>query len=339
MIRTCSAILLVLGFLASVSRPLAAQREQEVPSLGSLSTSTIYEQVADSVVRICGVMCGSGVILDVSDNQGTIATNAHVLEGADTAQVMLSDGTVHQVQGALAIDAAVDIMLITIEAPDLQAVRLGNFEALAIGQEIVAVGSPAGLLNTVSESIISGCRTLSSVNSRSQFATDRLQIDGGTAPGSSGGGVFNRAGELIGLAVEGGATTDTADIDFIVPLPFIQWLYENRSVQPISIAQARRLQDLYSTGLRIVETFDATGDAASSLADAAEQARNAVELYFRDPRFDSVLTTQVKLLRGVAEISSNAQELQREALLDWVPQPLQPGSLCANFAAKSSQEP
>ena len=334
------ALVLVLGLLVVVA-PLEAQRDPDAPALAPLPTSAIYEQVSDSVVRICGhgegdTNCGSGVIIDVQNNRGTIATNAHVLDGADAAQVTLSTGEVHEVRGSLAMHAAIDIMLITIAAPDLKAASLSDSGSIAIGQEVVVVSSPDGYLNTVSESIVAGCRTYPSVNSEFQFVTDRYQIDGGTSPGSSGGGVFNRAGALVGLAVEG--DEDAPELDFVVPSPFVKWLYDNQSDRPISIPQARRLQDLYRAAVQIMRTLDAMGTVARNQAELAEQALNAVELNFRDPEFDEILTHEIDLLRRVGGLSDQARELQREALDNWVPQLVQPGAVCASLSPRSAHE-
>ncbi len=337
------ALVLVSGLLLlAMVVPLEAQLDLDTPPLGPLSTSEIYQRVSDSVVRICpdsnvvGVGCGSGVIIDVKGDKGTIATNAHVMDGADAAHIVLSNGKTHSVEGALAMHAAIDIMLITITAPDLKAASLSDFGPLAIGQEVVVVSSPSGYLNTVSESIVAGCRTYASVNSGFEFVTDRYQIDGGTSPGSSGGGVFDRAGALVGLAVEG--VPDTPELDFVVPSPFVKWLYDNQSDRPISVPQARRLQDLYKAALQIMRTLNAMGNAASSQAESAELALRAVELNFRDPEFDRILNHEIDLLRRVAALSTSARDLQGDALNSWVPQLVQPGAICAGLSQGPAQE-
>ena len=138
---------------------------------------------------------GSGFILDAN---GTILTNAHVIEGADEVTVTLKDG--RELRGeVLGEDPLTDVAVIKVEASELPTVSIGNSDSLRSGEWAIAIGNPLGLDNTVTAGIISATGRSSSQirvpDQRVQF----IQTDAAINPGNSGGPLLNEAGEVIGV--------------------------------------------------------------------------------------------------------------------------------------------
>jgi len=138
---------------------------------------------------------GSGFIL--SEN-GTIVTNAHVVEGADEVTVTFRDG--QELRGeVIGEDSLTDVAVIKVDTNNLPTVALGNSDALRPGQWAIAIGNPLGLDNTVTAGIISATgRTSAQIkvpDKRVQF----IQTDAAINPGNSGGPLLNEFGEVIGV--------------------------------------------------------------------------------------------------------------------------------------------
>ena len=138
---------------------------------------------------------GSGFILDAN---GTILTNAHVVEGADEVSVTLKDG--RELRGeVVGEDSLTDVAVIKVDATNLPIVNIGNSDALRPGEWAIAIGNPLGLDNTVTAGIISATgRTSAQIrvpDKRVQF----IQTDAAINPGNSGGPLLNERGEVIGV--------------------------------------------------------------------------------------------------------------------------------------------
>ena len=138
---------------------------------------------------------GSGFILDAN---GTIVTNAHVVEGADVVTVTFKDG--REMRGeVVGEDPLTDVAVIKVEASSLPVVPVGNSDALRPGEWAIAIGNPLGLDNTVTAGIISATgRTSAQIrvpDKRVQF----IQTDAAINPGNSGGPLLNDRGEVIGV--------------------------------------------------------------------------------------------------------------------------------------------
>ncbi|MEH6391626.1 MAG: Do family serine endopeptidase [Sulfitobacter sp.] len=159
---------------------------------------------------------GSGFIIS---KDGQIVTNNHVVEGADSVKVKLSDGRTFDAT-VVGSDRMTDIALLKIEADvDLPTVKFGSSDAMRVGDEVVAMGNPFGLGGTVTTGIISA----KSRNINSGPYDDFIQTDAAINRGNSGGPLFNNAGEVIGvntaiLSPGGGSV----GIGFSVPSDLVQ---------------------------------------------------------------------------------------------------------------------
>ena len=158
---------------------------------------------------------GSGFVIDPS---GLIVTNAHVVEGAESIQVRLSDG--RRFAGNLVgHDTRVDLALIKIQnATNLTVLPLGDSNRLRVGELVLALGHPFGLDQTVSFGIVS--RKGAPLDVAVQ-GFDFIQTDAAINPGNSGGPLVNVAGEVIGV---NSMVAKNGTIGFAIPASLVQML-------------------------------------------------------------------------------------------------------------------
>jgi len=136
---------------------------------------------------------GSGVVVDA--DRGYILTNNHVVENAEQITVSLNDGR-HLTAKRIGVDPTTDIAVVQVAADHLTGVRLGDSDALKVGDYVVAVGNPFGLGQTVTFGIVSALgRTGLGIEGYEDF----IQTDASINPGNSGGGLVNLNGELVGI--------------------------------------------------------------------------------------------------------------------------------------------
>jgi Do/DeqQ family serine protease len=136
---------------------------------------------------------GSGVIVDPS---GFIVTNYHVIGNADEVRVAMADGREFS-STILLKDESLDLAVLKIEAPDaFPSVRLGDSDALEVGDLVLAIGNPFGVGQTTTSGIVSAlARTHVGVNDFGFF----IQTDAAINPGNSGGALINMGGDVIGI--------------------------------------------------------------------------------------------------------------------------------------------
>jgi len=134
---------------------------------------------------------GSGFIIDDS---GYVVTNNHVVEGADTVSVRLSDDRQFDAE-VIGYDEKTDLALLKIDADHLTVSTLGDSDATRVGDWVVAIGNPFGLGGSATVGIVSARGR----DIRSGPYDDYMQIDAPINRGNSGGPVFNTAGEVVGV--------------------------------------------------------------------------------------------------------------------------------------------
>ena len=188
---------------------------------------TVYEHASPAVVRITGQSInpyrqtdrvtrrlGSGFLFDAS---GLILTNSHVVFGLQTMLVTLDDGTTERAR-LVGADPIYDLAVIQIQRPkggSLPMLRFADSDQVRPGDEVVAIGNPLGLDQTVTRGIVSGVnRTLPDAPMLSMEAL--IQTDAAINPGNSGGPLLNRCGEVIG--VNTAIASDAQNIGFAVPI-------------------------------------------------------------------------------------------------------------------------
>jgi len=139
---------------------------------------------------------GSGVIVDAKN--GYVLTNWHVVVGAETVQVVLSDGRKFKTEW-VRTDRATDLAVLKIEADGLIEAPLGDSDKIEVGDWVLAIGSPKGLTQTVTAGIISAKGRRTRLGARSDMYEDSLQTDAAINRGNSGGPLVNMRGEVIGV--------------------------------------------------------------------------------------------------------------------------------------------
>lgn len=157
---------------------------------------------------------GSGIIVDA--RQGYIITNSHVIEGADTIYVTLSDNREFRAQ-LIGADQHADIAVLQIAANKLTALKLTNSDKVRVGDFVVAIGNPYGIGQSVSSGIVSA---LGRNNLGIETYENFIQTDAPINPGNSGGALVNLRGELIGIntAILGGKGGGNVGIGFAIPV-------------------------------------------------------------------------------------------------------------------------
>ncbi len=134
---------------------------------------------------------GTGFIIS---SDGYIVTNNHVVDSADEVLVKMRDGSEHKAK-VIGTDSKLDVALLKIKASHLKAVKLGDSEALRVGDWVVAIGNPFGLEQTVTAGIVSAKGRVIGSGPYDDF----IQTDAAINPGNSGGPLFNVRGEVIGI--------------------------------------------------------------------------------------------------------------------------------------------
>ncbi|MEI7537465.1 MAG: trypsin-like peptidase domain-containing protein [Comamonadaceae bacterium] len=135
---------------------------------------------------------GSGVIVSAS---GYILTNNHVVEGADEIEVILNDSR-HARGKVIGTDPDSDLAVLKIELERLPVIVLGNSDSLQVGDQVLAIGNPFGVGQTVTGGIVSALgRNQLGINTFENF----IQTDAAINPGNSGGALVDTAGHLLGI--------------------------------------------------------------------------------------------------------------------------------------------
>ncbi|EJN6960708.1 Do family serine endopeptidase [Photobacterium damselae] len=175
---------------------------------------------------------GSGVIIDAK--KGYVVTNNHVVDGAETIKVQLSDGREVKAK-LLGTDKMSDIALLQLEdAKDLTAIKLADSDNLRVGDFAVAIGNPFGLGQTVTSGIVSALgRSGLNIENFENF----IQTDAPINSGNSGGALVNLNGELIGINTAIlGPNGGNVGIGFAIPANMVK----NLTDQLIEFGQVKR---------------------------------------------------------------------------------------------------
>lgn len=172
-------------------RPGNERRELEFEELALLASSVVMIAIHDRTGEVVGT--GSGIMIG---RDGYILTNNHVASGGMYYSVKIEDDdTIYKTEEVIKYNPVLDLAVIRIQRR-LQPIPVyRGGKKLVRGQKVVAIGSPLGMFNSVSDGIISGFRNIDNV--------DMIQFTAPTSHGSSGGAVLNMYGEVIGISTAG----------------------------------------------------------------------------------------------------------------------------------------
>ncbi|MFC8867898.1 S1C family serine protease [Streptomyces sp. NPDC057148] len=226
-----------------------------VPSSQKGTVSGVAAAVSPSIVEIsatspAGSSTGSGVIIT---GDGEIITNNHVVSGASSIKVTTNDGEQYAAE-VVGTDSSKDLALIKLEnASGLKAATLGDSDALKVGQQVVAIGSPEGLTGTVTSGIVSaldrdvtvstdegqqqqqqrqgggwpfefGGQEFNGDTGSSTTTYQAIQTDASLNPGNSGGALIDMNGNIIGInsamysSAESSASAGSVGLGFAIPV-------------------------------------------------------------------------------------------------------------------------
>jgi V8-like Glu-specific endopeptidase len=176
----------LLGFLALTGGQLKAQSQD--------ATEQVVKKCSDAVVLIfvsdSGKETGLGSGFIISPD-GKIVTNYHVIKDAQKALVKLTNGAFFPVETVLASDSVEDLAIIKVEGKNLPTLKIGDSDAVQVGERVVAIGSPLGLESTVSDGIVSALRKESNAS--------WIQTTAPVSPGNSGGPLLRLDGTVVGV--------------------------------------------------------------------------------------------------------------------------------------------
>ena len=186
------------------------------------SLSTLFERVSPSVVSVQAMkinkakpqrrfetIVGSGFVID---KDGHLLTNAHVVDGAASLSVTLDSGE-KAIARLVGLDPVLDLALLRAEGKhNLPTARLGDSSTIRVGDEVVAIGNPIGLDQTMTRGIVSGLnRLLPGVSDQPM-----IQTDAPINPGNSGGPLVDRCGTVVGINTF--ISEEAQSIGFAVPV-------------------------------------------------------------------------------------------------------------------------
>lgn len=206
---------------------------------GRYTVEGVFEAVSPSIVTIesfseesafSAYGQGSGIIMS---SDGYILTNAHVIADASLAiRVRLKDGTEYNAT-VIGSDIKSDIAVIKIGASDLPAAQFGDSDAICHGEQVVAIGSPAGLESSITTGVVSGVDRMIRVET-TNISMSCIQIDAAINPGNSGGALINMWGQVIGITSSKLDALEYDNIGFAIEMsaakPIIEQLIENGRV-------------------------------------------------------------------------------------------------------------
>jgi hypothetical protein len=237
-------LLFLIFFVTGVVAAQSAPPRKDIPAIAKAANGAIVSIVmSDKDGR--AIAQGTGFLVS---QDGRILTNYHVIAEGSSAVVKLPEGAFYVVDGVLAFDKARDVAVIKAHGENFRTLTLGNSDRLQVGEEVVAIGNPLSLESTVSNGIVSGIRTVEEEGGKF------LQVTTPISPGSSGGPLFNRAGEVVGITtlyLKGGE-----NLNFAIPI---------NDAKGLLLAKSSKIQALPNETEPVkAQTHD--GNAPSSVA-------------------------------------------------------------------------
>ena len=197
----------------------------------SINAKTISALVTPSVVSISvktttGGGTGSGSIYKSNSTSSYIITNNHVVEAAATSgtiKVEFADGS-EIAATIVGRDRMYDIAVLQVKKGNLPAIALGDSSKISVGEEVLAIGSPLGLANTVTQGIISALnRPVTTGTTDSTSYVNAIQTDAAINPGNSGGALVDAQGRIIGVnsaiaTLTSGGVSGSIGLGFSIPI-------------------------------------------------------------------------------------------------------------------------
>lgn len=227
---------------------------------------------------------GSGFVWD---RQGHIITNYHVIRDADAARVTLFDRTTYAAR-LIGVAPEKDLAVLRIEADTdaLQPIPIGESSALRVGQDVLAIGNPFGLDQTLTTGVISALGR--EIESLARLPIRGcIQTDAAINPGNSGGPLLDSAGRLIGVNTQiYSPSGGSAGIGFAIPADEVNWvapelIQHGRLRRPtlgVQLADPSTERRLGLTGSLVLEVIRGSGAAEAGLRSTRRDRFGQIEL-------------------------------------------------------------
>ena len=236
--------------LSDVKSNTSGSGSAKAKSGQAVDWTAVAKEVSDSVVAIDvatsdGEAKGSGVVIS---DKGYIATNNHVISGAQQIQVTLASGAVYSAK-VVGTDTTTDLAVIKLDNPpsDLKVAEFADSDNLAVGEAVMAIGNPLGYDDTATTGIVSALNRPVTVtdDDNNAIVTNAVQIDAAINPGNSGGPTFNAAGQVIGInssiasTASSSGTAGSIGIGFAIPSNLVKRvaneIIDNGSVKHVAL--------------------------------------------------------------------------------------------------------
>ena len=251
---TLGAMLLTL--CACGSKPFSDNPDAMADASTSILTIEVYDK-SDNLLAT-----GSGF---VAFDSNTVVTNFHVIDGAYSISVVDESENVSDVTHILAYDEELDIALLQIEsAGEYEPLTLLSKDTSQKGEKVVAIGSPLGISNTISNGTLSGFVEIA--------GSKYIQFTAPVSHGSSGGALFNDDGVIIG--VTSASLSEGQNMNLAIPISYVIDLYNNnanekQSVEDFYSAQHPYIEfEEYYAGIRTISIMPEIYDSADSWGKA-----------------------------------------------------------------------
>src|SRR5271166_1430693 len=213
MVRHMAAVLLLVAAMSAQNAPSTNKGARlDIPAIsreanGSIVSIVMSDKDGHPIAQ------GSGFLIS---KDGQVVTNYHVIKNGSSAVIKFPDGAFFVVDGVLASNKDRDVAIIKAHGNDFRALTLGDSDRLQVGEEVVAIGSPLSLESTVSNGIVSAIRTVEDEGGKF------LQITVPISPGSSGGPLFNMAGQVVGITTS--HLVGGQNLNFAIPIDDVKHL-------------------------------------------------------------------------------------------------------------------
>lgn len=242
---------------------------------------------------------GSGFVYDAA---GHVITNYHVVQGATSLEVTLADGSTYDAT-VVGTDPSTDLAVLKVEAPtsNLHPLALADSSDVAVGDGVVAIGSPYGLEETVTSGIVSALgRTIESTNGYSIPGT--IQTDAAINHGNSGGPLLELSGKVIGVTsqIESESGGNTG-VGFAIP---------SNTVRPVvdQLIAGHEVEHAY-LGVRLQETTGESGAQVVSVSPSSPAAKAGLEAGDLITAFDGDTIESADALTAAVSTKSPGDEV------------------------------
>lgn len=236
------------------------------PNAYALTPDKIAERAIQSVVLI-KTQSGLGTGFVVSSD-GLIATNLHVIGQSRQATVVMADGREYHEIEVINHDDVHDLLLLRVHAKHLIPLTLGDSAKVKVGERVVAIGHPLGLGNTVSDGLVSAVRK---INPKLTV----LQVSAPISRGSSGGPLFNEAGEVIGISTL--IVTQGQNLNFGMPVNQLKAMLRGGKGTPLASWKAPESRDTAGSKVRRKVPTHALSLLDGCAAERLQEIQAAIE--------------------------------------------------------------